>query len=68
MQDTMQTFRQGIDAGYTLAVDDLRGAVETGEVSKKNREGVALLERLALDAADRWLEEEALTNVDQVRP
>lgn len=52
----MEEFRLGIEAGYTLAVEDLRTAVETGAVGRKCREAVAALEGLSLDAADRWLE------------
>ena len=57
MKDDMQAFKQGLEAGYALAIEDLRTALEDGRVSKKNREGVALLEALSFEAAGRWLED-----------
>lgn len=55
MKDDMQAFSQGLEAGYTLAIEDLRTALDDGRVHKKNREGVALLEELSLEAVGRWL-------------
>lgn len=53
----MEEFRRGIEAGYTLAVEDLRAAVEAGTVHRKCREAVTALESLSLDAAERWMED-----------
>ena len=57
MKDDMQAFRQGLEAGYTLALEDLRMALDDGRVHKKNREGVALLEELSIECVERWLED-----------
>lgn len=35
----------------------LRMALDDGRISKKNREGVALLEELSFEAVGRWLED-----------
>ena len=53
----MEQFKQGLAAGYTLALEDLRQAVEGGKVHKKNREWLDVLEALALDCVERWLED-----------
>lgn len=57
MKDDMQAFKQGLEAGYALAVEDLRTALDDGRISKRNREGVALLEELSFEAVGRWLED-----------
>lgn len=57
MMNEMQDFARGIEAGYTLALEDLRQAIEGGKVHKKNREGLDVLEALALDCVERWLED-----------
>ena len=53
----MQAFTQGLEAGYTLAVEDLRAAVEAGAVHRKCREALEALESLSLDAVERWMED-----------
>lgn len=53
----MQSFVQGLEAGYTLAVEELRAAVERGAVHKKCGQAVDVLESWAVDAAERWLED-----------
>ena len=57
MKDDMQSFRQGVEAGYTLALEDLRQALEHRLIHKKNQEGIDLLSERSLDCADRWLED-----------
>ena len=59
MADEMQIFRQGIEAGYALAVEELRAAIETGAIRRRCGEALELLETWSLDAADRWTEESA---------
>lgn len=55
--DDMTAFRQGVEAGYTLAVEELRAAVERGAVHKKCKQAVDVLETWAVEAADRWMED-----------
>lgn len=55
--EDMTVFRQGVEAGYTMAVEELRVAVERGVIHKKCEQAVEVLETWALDAADRWLED-----------
>lgn len=57
MMNEMQSFTQGLEAGYTQAIDDLREAVERGAVSRKCVEAVDLLEARSLDSVERWLED-----------
>lgn len=57
MKDDMPEFRQGLEAGYALAVDDLRTAVEDGRIHRRNSEGVELLTELSFECVGRWLED-----------
>lgn len=57
MMNEMQAFTQGLEAGYTLAVEDLRQALDHRLIHKKNQEGIDLLSERSLDCADRWLED-----------
>lgn len=57
MNECMKAFRQGVEAGYTLAVEDLRAAIEKGAVHRKNKEGLECLETWSVDCAERWLED-----------
>lgn len=56
-KDGMAEFRQGVEAGYALAVQDVWSAIETGEISRRNRQAFSLLELRFLDCVERCLED-----------
>ena len=56
MSDYTNGFSAGIEYGYALAVEDLRTALEAGRVPSETKKALALLEKLSIDAAARWME------------